>query len=103
MLQPILVVANHHGCPLLAGWSRIPGIEVTSWNGLVVPSGTPKDIVSKINAEVARITRTPEMKARMVELGFEPMALSVDDTEKFVRADVERWAKVIRDACIKTE
>ena len=81
----------------------IPGIEVTSWNGLMVPSGTPRDIVSKINAEVARITGTPEMRARIIELGFQPVAMSVSDTENFISVDVERWAKVIRDAGIKAD
>ena len=81
----------------------IPGIEVTSWNGLMVPSGTPRDILLKINAEVTRIAGTPDMKARIIELGFQPVAMSVSDTEYFVRADVERWAKVIRDAGIKAD
>ncbi len=81
----------------------IPGIEVTSWNGLMVPSGTPRAILSKINAEVTRIAGAPEMRARIVELGFQPTALSVSDTENFMRADVERWAKVIRDAGIKAD
>ncbi len=81
----------------------IPGIEVTSWNGLMVPSGTPRDIVSKINAEVTRISGVPEMRARIVELGFQPVAMSVSDAENYIRADVERWAKVIRDAGIKAD
>ena len=83
--------------------SGIRGIEVTSWNGLMVPSGTPTDIVSAINAEVNRIAGTPEMRAQIVELGFQPVAMSVSETENFIRADVERWAKVIRDAGIKAD
>ncbi|MBF8254253.1 MAG: hypothetical protein HW373_948 [Deltaproteobacteria bacterium] len=81
----------------------IRGIEVTSWNGLMVPSGTPRDIVSTINAEVTRIAGTPEMRARIIELGFQLVAMSVSDTENFIGADVERWAKVIRDAGIKAD
>ena len=81
----------------------IPGIEVTSWNGLMVPSGTPRDIVLSINAEVTRIASTPDMRARIVELGFQPVAMSVGDAESFVKADIERWARVIRDAGIKAD
>ena len=81
----------------------IPGIEVTSWNGLMVPSGTPKDIVSAINAEVTRITGAPDMSARIIELGFQPVAMSASEAENFVKADVERWAKVIREANIKAD
>lgn len=81
----------------------IPGIEVTSWNGLMVPSGTPRDIVLSINAEVTRIASTPDMSARIVELGFQPVAMSVGDAESFVKTDIERWARVIRDAGIKAD
>jgi len=81
----------------------IPGIEVTSWNGLMVPSATPRDIVLKINAEVTRIADAPDIRARMIEQGFQPVAMSVSDTENFEKADVERWAKVIRDAGIKAD
>jgi tripartite-type tricarboxylate transporter receptor subunit TctC len=81
----------------------IPGVSVTSWNGLMVPSGTPKEIVSKINADVLSIIAAPEMRARIIEQGFQPGTLSVSDTEKFVKADVERWAKVIREAHITAD
>jgi tripartite-type tricarboxylate transporter receptor subunit TctC len=81
----------------------IPGVSVTSWNGLMVPSGTPKEIVSKINADVLSIIAAPEMRARIIEQGFQPGTLSVSDTEKFVKADVERWTKVIREAHITAD
>jgi tripartite-type tricarboxylate transporter receptor subunit TctC len=81
----------------------VPGVSVTSWNGLMVPSGTPKEIVSKINADVLSIIAAPEMRARIIEQGFQPGTLSVSDTEKFVKADVERWTKVIREAHITAD
>ena len=81
----------------------ISGVSVTSWNGLMVPSGTPKEIVSKINAEVLRIIAAPDMRARIIEQGFQPETLSVSDTEKFIKADVERWAKVILEAHITAD
>ncbi|MDQ6881678.1 MAG: tripartite tricarboxylate transporter substrate-binding protein [Pseudomonadota bacterium] len=79
------------------------GLEVTSWNGLMVPSGTPRDVVAAINAEVGRIVVAPDMKARILELGFQPVTWGVDQTEKFIAADVLRWAKVIREANIKAD
>lgn len=69
----------------------------------MVPSGTPKDIVSRINLEVTQITGTPDMKARIIKQGFQPAAMSVSDMENFVKADVERWARVIREANIKAD
>ena len=81
----------------------IAGLEVTSWNGLFVPAATPGDVVAKINAAVNEIMRNPDMKARIIEQGFQPAPMSAGETQKFVRADVERWAKVIRDANIRAD
>jgi tripartite-type tricarboxylate transporter receptor subunit TctC len=81
----------------------ISGIEVTSWNGLMVPSGTPSDIVSKINAAATQVLGMPDVKARIIEQGFQPAPMSVADAEKFLRTDVERWARVIREANIKAD
>src|SRR3954469_13350515 len=97
-----LAVTSEKRYPLLpdvptTSEAGIPGVDVTSWNGLMVPAGTPSDVVSKINAEFTRIAGTPEMNARIVELGFQPVFMTVSETEKFIRADVERWAKVIRE------
>ena len=103
-----LAVTGDSRYPLLpdvptASEAGIKGIEITSWNGLMVPSSTPRDIVLKINAEVTRITSSTEMRARIIELGFQPVAMTVSDTENFVRADIQRLAKVIREASIKAD
>ena len=78
-------------------------MEVTSWNGLMVPSGTPREVVAKINADVVRLIATPELRTRIVESGFQPVAFSVGETEAYVRADVDRWSKVVREANIKAD
>lgn len=83
--------------------SGIPGIEITSWNGLMAPTGTPGDIVTKLNGEVVRITGMPDMKARITELGYQTSGMSVGDAEKYLKADIERWRKVIREANIKAD
>ena len=80
-----------------------PGVQATGWNGLMVPSGTPKEIIAKIHAEVSGIMAAPEMKSRIVEQGFSPVSMGVGDAEKFVAADVERWGKIIRDGNIRPE
>jgi tripartite-type tricarboxylate transporter receptor subunit TctC len=69
----------------------------------MVPSGTPKEIIAKINAEVTNIMAAPEMKSRILDQGFFPVSMSVGETEKFISADVERWGKIIRDGNIKPE
>lgn len=103
-----LAVTSASRSPLLpdvptASEAGIKGTEIISWNGLMVPSGTPREIVVKANAQVTKITNSTAMKARIIELGFQPVALGVSDSEKFLRADIERLAKIIREANIKAD
>ena len=81
----------------------IKGIEISSWNGLMVPSGTPREIVTKANEQVTKITNSTAMKARIIALGFQPVAMGVSDSENFVKADIQRLAKIIREASIKAD
>jgi tripartite-type tricarboxylate transporter receptor subunit TctC len=76
------------------------GIEITSWNGLMVPSGTSSEIVATINADLAKVVGTSEMKRRIVELGFQPVTMTVAEAESFIKTDTARWAKLVRDAGI---
>ena len=80
-----------------------PSVQATGWQGIMVRTGTPKEIAAKIHAEVSNIMAAPEMKSRLAEQGFVPVTMSVSETEKFVAADVERWGKIIRDGNIKAE
>lgn len=80
-----------------------PSVQATGWQGVMVRAGTPKDIVARINAQVSSIMAVPDMKSRIVEQGFVPVTMGVADTEKFVKSDVEGWAKVIREGNIKAE
>ena len=78
-------------------------VQATGWQGVMVRAGTPKDLVTRINAQVNSIMAAPDMKSKIVEQGFMPVTMGVGDTEKFVNADVERWGKIIRDGNIKSE
>ena len=80
-----------------------PSVQATGWQGVMVRAGTPKDIVARINAQVGSIMAAPDMKSRIVEQGFVPVTMGVTETEKFVKSDVEGWAKVIREGNIKAE
>ena len=80
-----------------------PSVQATGWQGVMVRTGTPKAIVAKINQQVNGIMAMPDMKSKVVEQGFIPVSMGVGDTEKFVKTDVERWAKVIREGNIKAE
>ncbi len=80
-----------------------PSVQATGWQGIMVRSGTPKEIIAKINADVSTIMGSPDMKSKIADQGFVPVTMSVSDTEKFVAADVERWGKIIRDGNIKAD
>jgi tripartite-type tricarboxylate transporter receptor subunit TctC len=80
-----------------------PEIEGDSWVGVLVPAGTPKDIISLLNREVVKIIALPDMKARLEELGYDPVASTPGEFAIRIKVEIEAWAKVIRAAHIKTE
>lgn len=80
-----------------------PGLEVFTWQGIWVPTGTPHAIVQRLYTEISRITRTPEMTRRIVDNGMEPMATTPDETAAIVRADAEFMGRVIKSKGIKLD
>jgi tripartite-type tricarboxylate transporter receptor subunit TctC len=80
-----------------------PEIEGDSWVGVLVPAGTPKDIISLLNREVVKIIALPDMKARLGELGYDPVASTPEEFAIRIKVEIETWAKVIRAAHIKAE
>jgi len=80
-----------------------PQIEGDSWVGVLVPAGTPKDIVTLLNREIAKIIAAPDMQARLTELGYEPVASSPEEFARRIKTEIATWAGVIRAAHIKPE
>ena len=78
-----------------------PDIKGEAWQGVLVPAGTPRDIVTLLNREIVRIIALPEMKARWLELGYEPIASSAEAFAAQIGNDIDAWGKVIRAADIK--
>jgi len=81
----------------------LPGYEVNSWYGLLAPAGTLRDIVSRLNAEVARGLKAPDARARLFAIGAEPLAQTPEAFGAFISAEVEKWAKVVQTAGIRIE
>jgi tripartite-type tricarboxylate transporter receptor subunit TctC len=81
----------------------VPGYEAIGWFGLSAPKGTPADIVARLNDATNAALADPKLKARLVELGVESMPMSAAEFGRFVAADYEKWAKVIKTAGIKAE
>jgi tripartite-type tricarboxylate transporter receptor subunit TctC len=80
-----------------------PEIEGDSWVGVLVPAGTSKDIISLLHREIVRIIALPDMKARLGELGYDPIASTPEEFATRIKVEIENWAKVIRAANIKAE
>lgn len=79
----------------------LPGYEVSVWFGVLAPAGTPADIVQRLNAEIVRIVSTADVKERFAKQGVEVQTSTPDQYQAFVRAEVARWGKVIKEAGIK--
>jgi tripartite-type tricarboxylate transporter receptor subunit TctC len=80
-----------------------PGFEVELWQGLFVPSATPKDTVARLHAEAVKALATPEVRAALAKVGNDPVGSSQAEAERFVRAELAKWAKLVKDAGIKPQ
>ena len=78
--------------------SGVKGYEATTWFGLMAPAKTPKDIVARFNVEVDKIIKSAELKERFVNEGLEPMGGSPEAFAKFIRSEIDKYAKVIKVA-----
>ena len=83
--------------------SGLKGYEATTWFGLMAPIKTPREIVARLNAEVDKILKSPELQTRFINDGLEPIGGTQEEFDKFIRAEIEKYAKVIRAAGIKPQ
>ena len=74
--------------------------EVNSWYGICAPAGVPVALLDKLNADLHEILRIPDIERRLTELGMPPAPTTREEFDKFMRAELARWAQVIRDAKI---
>jgi tripartite-type tricarboxylate transporter receptor subunit TctC len=81
----------------------VPGYEVIGWNAIFAVKGTPPDIVARMHTEVARILRMPEVRQQMAALGAEPIGSTPDELAAFLKTEMARWGKVIKDKGIRAE
>ena len=80
-----------------------PGMEDYTWVGLFVPAGTPPEAVQKLNDAVLRAVQSPDVKQRLDALAFEATAAPLRETADYVRAEIAKWAKVVRDTGAKPD
>lgn len=83
--------------------SGLPGFEVSNWIGLFAPGGTPSDIVAKLNAEVQKIMRSPDVQKRLEAEGARFIPTTPAQFAAFQKEELVKWAKIIKDANIRAE
>jgi tripartite-type tricarboxylate transporter receptor subunit TctC len=81
----------------------LPGYEATAWFGIGAPKATPSAIVDKLNKEINTALADAQFKARLIELGGEPMPLSIADFNNFIESETGKWAKVVKFSGAKAE
>jgi tripartite-type tricarboxylate transporter receptor subunit TctC len=81
----------------------VPGYEATIWLGIMAPKGTPTEIVNKLNGEIIKIMNRPDVKESWAKQGAVPMPMSPADFDKYLRADIEKWAHVVEISGAKAQ
>ncbi len=83
--------------------SGVPGYDVVSWQAIFAPAGTPKPIVDRLYAEISRILKEPDVQERLAKLGLDPSGMPPAELAAFQKAEIEKWAKVVKAANIKID
>ena len=81
----------------------VPGFSAMSFIGVVAPSRTPKDLLRRISADIARAVRSPELSERMVQLGMEPVGSTPEEYDAVIRTEIDKWSRLTKSAGIKLE
>jgi tripartite-type tricarboxylate transporter receptor subunit TctC len=81
----------------------LPGYEMAVWYGMFAPAGTPPELVAKLNAEVNRIMQLPDVTARLAPLGAEVVTQGVAEFGRILRADEQKWTRIIREVGARAE
>ena len=86
--------------PTVAESGGLPDFEVSVWVGILAPAGTPKEIVAKLNSEIARIVRVPAVRERLAGLGAEPVGDTTEHFTAYIKTELAKWSKVAKAAGI---
>ncbi|MGK2899080.1 MAG: tripartite tricarboxylate transporter substrate binding protein [Burkholderiaceae bacterium] len=86
-----------------AAEAGLPGYEAYSWVGFLAPAGTPREIIQKWQQEVSRILQLPEVQVRQTSQGVEPIGSTSEYFSEFIKTELVKWGKVVKDAGIKLD
>lgn len=107
-LRPLAIAVTRRSpqlpeVPTLEEAANLPGFEMSAWQGIVVPAATPKDIVARLNAEVNKAVQNPDLRARLAAGGSEPLGGTSEQYAAYIRSELQRWTKVVKDSGAKVE
>jgi tripartite-type tricarboxylate transporter receptor subunit TctC len=106
-IKPIAVASEKRVAALpdvpTIGESGYPGFEAWAWQGFVAPAGTPPDVIRRLNAEFAKVLADPAIRQRLSESGFEPQSSSPEEFTAYMKREIAKWERVIRDSNITLE
>jgi tripartite-type tricarboxylate transporter receptor subunit TctC len=83
--------------------SGVPGFDVSTWYGIWAPAATPPALVHRISADLAAVVRMPEIRARLAELGAEPVGSTPEEFAAYNRTELTKWAKIVKDSGAKVD
>jgi tripartite-type tricarboxylate transporter receptor subunit TctC len=81
----------------------VANFDMDSWAGMFAPAGTPPAIVTRLNGELRKIIDNPEIKGKIAAMGFEAFSSSPEELGTFVKVQLDKWTKMIKDAGIQPE
>jgi len=81
----------------------LPGYEARGWNGVLAPAGTPRPVIERLNREIVKVVRSPEFNQILVSEGATSVGNTPAEFDAVIRADVKKWAKIIKEAGIRAE
>ena len=81
----------------------LPNFEVTTWYGILAPAGTPKPIVTRLNAELVKIMHAPEMKDRLATMATDPVTSTPEEFADYIKREIVKWGEVVRQAGLKAD
>jgi tripartite-type tricarboxylate transporter receptor subunit TctC len=81
----------------------LPGFEATTWFAMFAPANTPKPVIDRLNAEVLRVFKLPDVTERLKTLGLDPVLSSSEELGKYQASEIVKWAKVVKESGAKAE
>jgi tripartite-type tricarboxylate transporter receptor subunit TctC len=89
--------------PTVAEAANLPGYEVVAWTGMLAPAGTPRPVVTRLHGEITRALQLAEVKEKLAVLDFEPVGNTPEEFGTYLKQQMAKWAKVLREAGAKAE